>query len=382
MLLTAKVRPDLVKQGNKTFYINGTFYYKDKSLTIKNKSTHTKNKKEADKYIYDFIETLKAKINEGRLDKPPTTYDQACEKKLQDTDSPPSDGTIKKIEKTRKYLGNYVCNQITNLIIKEKSWEAYPFKEEYKYLKNKAYSDLDEMEKRKKSSHLSTINTQFITGVSTVLHYANEIGLCNYLKIKRFSLITRDPLFFEEEEVNKCLSSTNFFQTKLLLVFLIYAGARLQEALNCKWENINFERNTIWLWEGKGDKGRIIYIHETLREWLMKVNDKGQYVFMWRTKWDHKKDNNGLYFNWHTMLMNAKVNSEKTPHKCRHTFATWLRNYAQCKDQDIQDIGGWKSQKSMNGYSHIMPQIMPEKIKLLPKVAPIYPQNENKVIYS
>ena len=34
MLLTAKTRPDLVKQGNKTLYINGTFYYKDKSITI------------------------------------------------------------------------------------------------------------------------------------------------------------------------------------------------------------------------------------------------------------------------------------------------------------------------------------------------------------
>lgn len=379
MLLTAKTRPDLIKKGNKTLYINGTFHYKDKSIVVKNKSTFTTNQKEADKYVYDYIETLKARINEGRADKPPTTYDEACNKKLQDTDNPPSDGTIKKIEKTRKYLGSYACNDITNIIIKNKCWEAYPFKKEYEYLKNKAYSDLDEMEKRKRSSHLSTINTQFITGISTVLHYAHEIGLCNYLRIKRFTLIKRDPLFFEKEEVERCLASTNFFQIKLLLVFLIYAGARLQEALNCRWEHIDFERNTIWLWEGKGDKGRIIYMHETLREWLMKVNDRGEFIFIWRTKWDHKKNNNGLYFNWHTMLMSAKVNHEKTPHKCRHTFATWLRNYAQCKDQDIQDIGGWKSQKAMGGYSHIMPEIMPEKINMLPKILPKSPHELNLI---
>ena len=60
------------------------------------------------------------------------------------------------------------------------------------------------------------------------------------------------------------------------------------------------------------------------------------------------------------------IKKMETPHKCRHTFATWLRKYSACDIQDLKDIGGWKDEKSVKVYSHIMPDTMPKKINLLP----------------
>ena len=106
------------------------------------------------------------------------------------------------------------------------------------YLRRTPYSDLSEIEKKQKSAKLNTINRNFICPVSLVLNFASSKRLCEKMVIKRFKLIERPPIFFTPEEVEKCLQSASMFQIKLLMVFLVYTGARLQEALNAKWEDI------------------------------------------------------------------------------------------------------------------------------------------------
>ena len=99
----------------------------------------------------------------------------------------------------------------------------------------------------------------------------------------------------------------------------------------------------------------------------MKVLDKRGYIFQWRKGWDNKKNNEGLYFNWHTMLMNAKVNSQKTPHKCRHTLTTWLRKYSKASTEDLKDIVGWKSDQTVSVYNHMLPETATKLIQKLPQ---------------
>ena len=65
------------------------------------------------------------------------------------------------------------------------------------------------------------------------------------------------------------------------------------------------------------------------------------------------------------MLKNADVDLNKLPHKCRHTFGTWLRK-AGCSLDDIKEIGGWKDDKSVRVYSHIMPDTRRSEIMKLP----------------
>ena len=46
------------------------------------------------------------------------------------------------------------------------------------------------------------------------------------------------PLVLSKEEVNKMIDSTNNLKHKLVIIFLYYAGLRLNEARNLKWQDI------------------------------------------------------------------------------------------------------------------------------------------------
>ena len=71
--------------------------------------------------------------------------------------------------------------------------------------------------------------------------------------------------------------------------------------------------------------------------------------------------------NWRYMLEQAKVNTKKTPHKCRHTLATWLRKYAKSNVADLKEIVGWKSDKTVSIYNHMFPETVNEQISKLPE---------------
>lgn len=343
---------------SKVYYINGTFNYKGIKKVIKNKSTHTTNKVDAKAYLDWYEEQLK---NEAVGFQNPD-FKFAADKKMKDTFKPTSLKTDNFIKKIVYHIGDIKLRNIDNEFIRDLGFKMYPLDDSIKYA---ADTDLSEQEKLKRSSRLNTINRCVISPISLVLHYGAKQNpkWCDYMVVDRFKLIDRPSIYFTYEEFDKCLEINALFQIKLLLVFLCYTGARLQEALNTKWSDI--KDGKVHIWEGKGDKPREVYIHDRLKSWLNRVNDRGIYIFQWRKAWDNKKDSEGLYFNWREMLRNANVPLNKLPHKCRHTFATWGRK-AGWTLEDLQEIGGWKDKKSVEVYAHIMPETKVSRIMELP----------------
>ena len=49
---------------------------------------------------------------------------------------------------------------------------------------------------------------------------------------------------------------------RLILMLLYYSGMRLDELVNIKWEDFDFERGTIHLKVAKGEKERVVFLHE------------------------------------------------------------------------------------------------------------------------
>ena len=317
----------------------------------------------AKKFVNNFENSLK----NTNLDYAKIKFKDLAELKKQDNINPPSEKTIKMIDRTVKYLGNYNVSNITNTVIQTEAFKCYKLDDR---LRRSAYSDLNEHEQQYKSSRNNTINRSFIGIASLILHYgANELKCCSYMTINRLPILDKLPMYFTPDEVSRCLQSTSHFQTKLLLIFLIYTGARLGEVLPIRWEDINYEEKTIHFYCPKTLTKRPIPtpIHKTLYKFLMKVNDRKGYIFQWRQAWSNKKDGEGLYQNWRYMLEQAKVDTNKTPHKCRHTLATWLRKYAKADVQDLKQIVGWKSDKTVAIYNHMMPETANDKISKLPE---------------
>ena len=394
MTLKLSKRKD-IKSDN--YWLRGVFQYAGKKHTVANKTTYETSYSKAKEY-QEYYEDILRHYLTGKCDikgnsyithEVATVFDCAelTKKRKQKPTSEKTNNLINKVcdfewEKGVKF-GDLKANEVSNEMIQELGFKMYPMPKE---LETASDTDLNEQEKRKKSSRLNTMNRCVICPLSLILHHGASLKpkLCDYMVVNRYTLVKRPPVYFTNEEFDRCLSVPALFQIKLLFVFLCYTGARLHEALNVKWSDIkevapdedgtrNYE---VHLWEGKGDKGRNVFIHETLKEWLDQVNDRGIFLFQWRKAWDNKKENEGLYENWYQMLDAAKIDNEKPPHKCRHTFATWGRK-AGWTLEDLQEVGGWKDRKSVEVYAHIMPETKVSRIKELPAAIKTLPSPNN-----
>ena len=76
------------------------------------------------------------------------------------------------------------------------------------------------------------------------------------------------PIVLNKNEINKMFESTINLKHKLILMFLYYTGIRLNEIVNLKWEDIDFQRSTIHLKTAKGEKERVIFFHEKLKSFV------------------------------------------------------------------------------------------------------------------
>ena len=70
------------------------------------------------------------------------------------------------------------------------------------------------------------------------------------------------------DEVKRMIYGTQNIKHRLVLVFLYYAGMRLNEVRNICWEDVDFEREIIHIKVAKGDKERVVFIHPNLKNML------------------------------------------------------------------------------------------------------------------
>ena len=82
------------------------------------------------------------------------------------------------------------------------------------------------------------------------------------------------PIVLSKEEVSRMLESTLNLKHRLVLMFLYYTGIRLNEIVNLRWEDMDFQRGTIHLKTAKGEKERIIFLHEKLKSFIEYFNIK------------------------------------------------------------------------------------------------------------
>ncbi|MEM7819762.1 MAG: tyrosine-type recombinase/integrase [Candidatus Aenigmatarchaeota archaeon] len=94
----------------------------------------------------------------------------------------------------------------------------------------------------------------------------------------------RLPLVLSKEEINKMIEATNNLKHKLVIMFLYYAGLRLDEVRNLIWEDIDFDREIIHLKTAKGDKERIVFLYKKLINMLKMYGTKEEgliFVSQW-----------------------------------------------------------------------------------------------------
>lgn len=182
-------------------------------------------------------------------------------------------------------------------------------------------------------------------------YYKNVLGQDFEEKIPLIKEKLKLPVVLSKEEINEMISATKNIKHKLILMFLYYAGLRLDEVINIKWNDIDFDRKVIHLKKAKGEKERVIFLHEKLID-IINVYGKedGEFVFLS----DRKKQYNNRTIQQivKNAAKKAKINKRVSPHILRHSFATHLLE-AGADIRYIQQLLGHKNLQTTQIYTHV-----------------------------
>lgn len=171
------------------------------------------------------------------------------------------------------------------------------------------------------------------------------------------------PSVLNREEVNSLFDVTFNLKHRLVLMLLYYSGMRLNELVNVKWGDFDFERGIIHLKVTKGEKERVVFLHEKLKVFIQDFNlQKESYVFY---------SNLGKKYNQRSIQMivrqaahKAGITKKVTPHTLRHSFATHLLE-GGADIRSIQALLGHKHLQTTQIYTHVANKNMQKLSELL-----------------
>lgn len=172
------------------------------------------------------------------------------------------------------------------------------------------------------------------------------------------------PIVLNKDEINKMIDVTYNLKHKLVLMFLYYAGLRLDEARNIKWTDLDFERRLIHVKIAKGGRERVVFLHPRLQDALTIYSTKDEGLIF------HSQVGNKIY-NSRTIQQIVKhatkgagIKKHVSPHTLRHSFATHLLE-AGADIKYIQLLLGHKDIRSTQMYTHVANKDIAKLAKLL-----------------
>jgi len=145
---------------------------------------------------------------------------------------------------------------------------------------------------------------------------------------------------------------------KPLLIFLLCTGARMSEALELEWRDVDLIGQRAIFWRTKGGRRRNVYLPPRTVVALAVLPNQSGPVFLThgaRPYADRARQGGGqIKTAWRATCRRAGLGPEITPHDLRHTWASW--HYAVHRDLLALKVeGGWSSVALVERYAHLMP---------------------------
>jgi len=201
---------------------------------------------------------------------------------------------------------------------------------------------------------------QFYVPVSAVLTHAAKRGWCTKLIIERPKTPPGRNRWITLAESNRLLDAcANHFRP--LVMFLIYTGARVGEALWLDWRHVDLQRGHVMFPRTKNGDARGVPLHPRLLAELANLPHRDGEVFRrpdgspYERRAEDEDENRSAGARIKTAFRGACRHARITdfhPHDCRHTFATW--HYAHNRNLTaLMRLGGWRDVKSVIRYMHV-----------------------------
>jgi len=209
----------------------------------------------------------------------------------------------------------------------------------------------------------ATRKRQAYVPLCAVLNHASEKWEIRLKKI-RHPKVKNPPVEWAPPENVRKLLPVCAPKLRRFVMVIVYTGARLSEALWLDWdEDADLDGRTLTLGKTKNGELRTARIPDPLFKELSSVPKKDRTGRMF--SWSHKSH---VHKPLRTACKRAGV-PYLSPHKLgRHTYATWLRRYANRDLRGLMEDGGWKSVNSVLRYAHVVPGETAIAVEKLPSV--------------
>ena len=232
----------------------------------------------------------------------------------------------------------------------------------------------------------ATVNRQIYAPMAAVLHFATERKLCEYVKIKRLKESKGRARWLQPNEAERLITACSPHMVPLV-TFLFYTGARLSEALYLDWREVDLARRRVVFLDTKNGEDRGVPLHPRVFEALANLPHREGRVFLRPGRkvgrnrremvpYARREGGGGQIDTGFKAACRRAGITDFHPHDCRHTWATWL--YRETRDlRQLMEIGGWKSIKMVERYTHVNPDHLRSAIDALPDGAkPVQSQSE------
>lgn len=216
----------------------------------------------------------------------------------------------------------------------------------------------------------ATVRRGVITPVRAVLNHAHELGWCDVPKFKTPRQPEGRTRYLLPGEAEQLVDAATP-HLRPLIILLLDTGARMSEALDLDWRDVDLAGARVIFWRTKSGKRRVAALSPRTVALLASLAHRDGAVFRWTAPGgrrvsayaDRERKGGGqIKTGWRGALRRAGIDPEFTPHDLRHTWASW--HYAQHRDLlALKAAGGWSSVTLVERYAHLLPADQTDAIR-------------------
>ena len=168
---------------------------------------------------------------------------------------------------------------------------------------------------------------------------------------------SKNPKFIDLIQLQAFLNSINDVVHLALFSFYASTGARRNEALGVKWEDVDFDKNVIILKKTKGSKTRLIPMRSKLKLLLIDLPHQSEYLFPLKPNYTNKI--------FKIYAKKAGLPKHFTVHSLRHSFLSYIVS-SSGDIRAAQELAGHSSISVTEIYSHPFMDDLREIVESLP----------------
>jgi site-specific recombinase XerD len=217
---------------------------------------------------------------------------------------------------------------------------------------------IDHLQRRRLAPKTINSHLDSIRGFYNYLIDEEQVRMVNPVKRGYAVRLSRPlPRYLSDEEIARLFSVIKNPRDRAIFMLMLRCGLRVEEVAKLTLAAIDFVRSQLFIFEGKGGKGRVVYLSRDaknmLEEYLRnRPPARSKRVFLVEEKTHRGKPISVRGIQKRMEYYARKAGITASCHQLRHTMATQLLN-ADADLVSIQDLLGHTRIKTTQRYARV-----------------------------